>query len=64
MGRPRNPRWLEPDEHELAIAKLLASSPHRFHLVPSTPEQRKYRAWYRRKRAARLAAAAGESAGR
>ena len=52
----RNPRWLEPDEHELELAKLLASSPHRFHLVPSTPAQRKYRAWYRRQRAAAIAA--------
>ena len=53
----RNPRWLEPDEHEQSTIAAIAGSGRHFELLPATPAQRKYRAWYQRKRAARLAAA-------
>jgi hypothetical protein len=54
---PPNPRWLEPDEHELAIAARLEAAGLPVHLVASTPAQRKSRAQYWRKRSSDLAAA-------
>ena len=56
MANARNPVYDCPDAHELAGMKALASSPHHFHLVPSTRAQRRWRAWYRRQRAAAIAA--------
>lgn len=56
MANARNPVYDCPDEHELAVMRALASSPQHFHLVPSTRAQRRWRAWYRRQRAAAIAA--------
>jgi hypothetical protein len=56
----RNPAYDEPDEHELAIMQALASSHHHFNLVPSTRDQRRARAWYRRHQ--RAAAHVGDAA--
>jgi len=61
MASSRNPAYDCPDAHELAVMKALASSPHLFHLVPSTRAQRRARAAYRRK-VARSLGAAGQAA--
>jgi hypothetical protein len=52
----RNPAYDRPDEHELALMELLASSHPHFKLIPSTRAQRRWRAWYKRKRTAAIAA--------
>lgn len=46
-----NPRWLQPDEHELAVTDFVARYGLAVLLIPSTPEVRRRRARASRVRA-------------
>ena len=44
--RSRNPKFDVPDAHELALAAWARATGRNFKLIPSTPAQRRARAWY------------------
>lgn len=60
--RPVDPRWLVPDEHELAIAIAIATAGLKVHLVPSTPAQRRARAWHLARRPLKAAVSSSSPA--